>query len=125
MAEVTDFIYSTEGSQREILLQLHELLSSDLELTDKIRFKIPFYYRKSWICYLNPIKGNGIELAFLRGNELSNTHGLLEARGRKQVAGIALYNTADMPMREITEIIHEAILLDDAVPYAAKRRGGF
>jgi hypothetical protein len=123
MSQVTDFIYSTEGTQREILLRLHELMTTELDLTDKIRFKIPFYYRKSWICYLNPIKGNGIELAFLRGSELSNSQGLLEARGRKQVSGIALFSASDMPMREITEIIHEAILLDDALPYASKRRG--
>jgi hypothetical protein len=122
MTEVADFIYSTEGTQREILLRMHELFTTELDLTDKIRFKIPFYYRKSWICYLNPIKNNGIELAFLRGNELEDPYGLLDSRGRQQVTGIALYEPSDMPIREITEIVHQAIILDDTVPYAPKRK---
>jgi hypothetical protein len=44
----------------------------ELNLEDKIRFGIPFYFGRSWICYLNPIKNHKVELAFVRGNELSN-----------------------------------------------------
>lgn len=122
MTDVEDFFYNYEGSQREIMLYIHKLLSFELNLIDKLRFKIPFYYKKSWICYLNPRKNNSIEFAFVRGNELSNSQGLLENRGRKQVWSIELTKLSEIPIKELTEIIQEAILLDEAVPYASKRK---
>ncbi len=122
MSKVEDFIYDYEGSQGEIMLYIHKLLSDDLNLTDKLRFKIPFYYRKSWICYLNPIKNGSVEFAFVRGNELSNSKGLLDSKGRKQVCSIELTKKSELPIKELTEIIQEAILLDETVPYASKRK---
>jgi hypothetical protein len=121
MTAVEDFIYRYEGTQRSIMLCLHQLLSEQLNLTDKIRFKIPFYYKKSWICYVNPMKDGSVEFAFVRANELANTHGLLESKGRKQVAGITFTSTEDWPIEEVRQIIQEAILLDETVPYAVKR----
>jgi len=122
MTKVEDYIYQFEGSQREVMLYLHNLLTNDLNLTEKIRFKIPFYYGRSWICYLNPIKNGKIEFAFVRGNELSNIQGILDNKGRKQVFGIEFEKVSDIPVREINEIIQEAILLDETKPYESKRR---
>lgn len=122
MTAVEDFIYNYDGSQREVMLYIHKLLSEELNLTDKLRFKIPFYYQKSWICYLNPINKNSIEFAFVRGNELSNTQHLLDSKGRKQVWSIELTKVSEIPVKEFAEIIQEAILLDETVPYASKRK---
>ena len=122
MTEVEDYIYNFDDTQRDILLYIHKLLSVELDLTDKLRFKIPFYYRKSWICYLSPTKNSTIEFAFLRGNELSNSQKILDSKGRKQVWSIELTKLSEIPIRELTEIIHEAILLDETVPYASKRK---
>ena len=121
MTEVEEYIYNLEGSQRELMLYFHKLLSVDLNLTDRIRFKIPFYYRKSWICYLNPTKNNTVEFAFVRGNELSNSKGLLDSKGRKQVLSIEITKLSEVPLYELGEIIQEAIILDDSIPYASKR----
>jgi len=121
MTEVDDFIFNFDDSQRDIMLYIHKLLSVELNLTDKIRFKIPFYYRKSWICYLNPTKNNSIEFAFVRGNELSNSQGILDSKGRKQVFSVELTELSKIPVKELTEIIQEAILLDETIPYASKR----
>jgi len=122
MTEVEDFIYQFEGNQRDLMLYFHRLLTMDLNLIDKIRFKIPFYYRKSWICYLNPSKDGKTEFAFVRGNELSNVQGLLESKGRKQVYSIELEKVSDIPKQKINEIIQEAILLDETKPYQSKRQ---
>lgn len=122
MTKVEDYIYSYEGNQREIMIYFHKLLSEELNLTDKLRYKIPFYYRKSWICYLNPIKNGKIEFAFVRGNQLSNSQGLLDSKGRKQVWGIEFARQSEIPIKGLTEIIQEAILLDETVPYASKRK---
>jgi Domain of unknown function (DU1801) len=117
-----DFIYQFEGQQREVLLYFHQLFTSDLNLTDKIRFKIPFYYGRSWICYLNPTKDGKIELAFVRGNELSNEQGILDNKGRKQVYGIVFEKLSDIPKQLIYDVMQEAILLDETMAYASKRK---
>lgn len=122
MSEVEDFIYQFEGSQREVMLYLHKLLTVELNLTEKIRFKIPFYYGKSWICYLNPTKDGNIEFAFVRGNELSNYHGILDNKGRKQVFSIEFGKVSEIPDQQLNEIIQEAILLDETKPYESKRK---
>lgn len=122
MGEAEDFIYQLEGNQRETMLYFHNLLTRDLNLEDKIRFKIPFYYRKSWICYLNPTKEKKVEFAFVRGNELSNSQGLLINKGRKQVYSIDFEKVSDIPFRAINEIIQEAIFIDETIPYESKRK---
>jgi hypothetical protein len=120
--EVMDFIYEQDERRREIMLHLHNLLISFPEVTSKIAYKIPFYYRKSWICYLNPEKGGGIELGFTRGKELSNIQGLLEPKGRKQVAGITISSVDAIPEGALVEIINEAIILDETVPYSVRKK---
>ena len=121
MIEVEEFILQYEGEQREVMLFLHSLLEQELNLISKLQYKIPFYYRKSWICYMNPLKNGAVEFAFTRGNELSNSQGLLIDKGRKQVSSIEFKKVADIPDESLNEVIHEAILLDETVPYASKR----
>ena len=122
MSTVEDFIFGFEGEQRKIMDFFHDLLTSEYQMEDKIRFNIPFYYKRSWICYLNPIKNNAIEFAFPRGNELSNEQGLLQSKGRKQVMSVEFKTLVDIPVKSICEIINEAVLLDETVKYASKRR---
>lgn len=122
MTEVEDFIYQFEGKQREVMMYFHKLLTNDLNLTEKIRFKIPFYFSRSWICYLNPLKNGKVEFAFVRGNELSNFRGILDSKGRKQVYSIEFENVSEIPLMEVNEIIQEAILLDETKPYGSKRK---
>lgn len=120
MSEAVEFIHQHSGHPRAIMLYFHNLLTGELDLEAKIRFKIPFYFRKSWICYLNPA-GEGVEFAFTRGNELSNAQGLLQSKGRKQVYSVTFQKLSDIPRAEILEVIHEALLLDEIKPYGSKR----
>lgn len=122
MQEIEDFIYQYEGHQRNVMLHFHQLLYNKLGLSPKIRFKIPFYYKYSWICYLNPTKNDTIEFAFVRGIELSNHQILLDSKGRKQVYSIEFKKITDIPHHLINELIQEAILLDESKPYESKRR---
>lgn len=124
MEAVEDFIYRHEGQQRELLLQLHQVLTEELNLSPKIRYKIPFYYNRSWICYLNPTKQDTVELAFTRGNELSNAQGLLDSKGRTQVFSVEITSLADIQNEALHEVWQEAILLDETVTYASKRKKG-
>jgi len=122
MDEVADYITSYENEQaREVMKFLDHMIMGFPNMVSKLRYKVPFYYRKSWICYLSPQKNGAVELAFTRGNELSNEQGLLDFKGRKQVSSISLTSVADIPTTAIHEILNEAILLDNTVPYASKR----
>lgn len=121
MSEAEDFIFQFEGNQREVMLYFHNLLTTNLNLIEKIRYKIPFYYGRSWICYLNP-KDDGIEFAFVRGNELSNHQQILDNKGRKQVYSIEFEKVSEIPIKLMNEIIQEAILLDETKPYESKRK---
>jgi len=122
MSDVLDFIDDKQSNQKEILEFLNEWLLSYPEIENKIRYKIPFYFRQSWICYLNPIKEDGIEVVFLRGNELSNDQNLLDFKNRKQVAGLSIYDVKAIPTELLGEVLEEALLLDETIPYAAKRK---
>lgn len=122
MLTIEDFTYKLEGEQRKIIHFLHQWFENEFTLLCKIRYKIPFYYRKSWICYLNPVKGGKIELAFIRGNELSNEQRLLDFKDRVQVAGVEFGSVAEIKPEILQEIIHEAILLDEVTPYKSNKK---
>jgi hypothetical protein len=121
MNAVESFILEQPQPQQRILQYLHELLMAEPEVSCRIRYKIPFYDRKSWICYLNTTKDKGVELAFTRGNELSNVQGLLDFKGRKQVAGITFYQLKDIQEDLLFELLQEAFLLDDMVKYNVRK----
>lgn len=117
MNTVVDFILKHQGFQKEVLMYCHELIAALPGIEPKIKFGIPFYYRNSWICYLNPIKDTGVELAFTRGKELSNVQGILDFKGRKQICGITFSHLDDIDKTALKEILQEAILLDEIIPY--------
>lgn len=112
MNPVDDYILAREGNQRDIMLHLHQLLLSFPGITARLSYGIPFYYRHHWLCYLNPLKGDRVELCFIRGKELSGNSAILEMRKRKTIAGIQLHNLIQLPEEEIVRVIHEALILD-------------
>ena len=113
MNDVEYFIEEQEGKQKAILNYLHQLFLSFPEVSCKIRYRIPFYFRNSWICYTNPLKNGSIELVFIHGKQLSNEQGILQAKDRKMVAGIELTSIEAIPEEALFEIIQEAFLLDE------------
>ncbi|MEM7660235.1 MAG: DUF1801 domain-containing protein [Bacteroidota bacterium] len=118
---VESYIASQDPEVQPLYEALHEFILQQGELETKLSYKIPFYYRHSWVCYLSPRKAGGIEVGFPRGNELSNEQGILVARGRKQVRSVDIPTEADIPWEALREIIQEALFLDETVPYASKR----
>ncbi len=113
MNTVDNFILEKEGNQQLILIMLKDFLDGYPELVSKIRFNIPFYYGKRWVCYLNPIKKDGIEFVFMFGKKLEDESGLLDATGRKQVAGLTLYEPNEIPFEVIADLMDQAITIDN------------
>ena len=120
--EVEAFILEQDPLTRRTLLGLHQLLIPYPGITAKIAYRIPFYYRKSRICYLNPLKGGGVELAFTRGNELMDESGVLDSRGRAQVSGIRYNNPSEIDPARLNPILQQAILIDATSPYRSPKK---
>jgi hypothetical protein len=96
-------------NQKQIISFCHHWLTEDLGLHHRIRYRIPFYDDKQWICYLNPIKKEGVEFVFLHGNKLDDPEGFLESKGRKMVKGKSLYNPKSIPLEQLEFFIIQSI----------------
>jgi hypothetical protein len=116
------FLANQSETQLTILEYLNDFLLTYPEVERKMRFKVPFYFRKSWITYVNPIKPEGIELAFLRANEIPEIQPYLDFKKRKQVAGLTLTSINDIDEELLHLLFSSAYSLDDEVPYASKRK---
>jgi hypothetical protein len=114
MLSLDTFLASLPPAQNAVVSHLLESLTTYPGVEIKMRYGIPFLYRKSWICYLNPLKKGGVELVFIRGVALSNQNGLLEAKGRKMVAGRTYPDLQSIDEDLLWEVFNEALLLDDA-----------
>lgn len=107
------FTEDLEPNQQEIIHFLNDQFLQFPGISFKIRFKIPFYYYRTWVCYLNPRKHDKVELVFINGQELSNHHGLLEKRARKKVSGILIDSLESLPIDSIMESFSEALILEE------------
>jgi hypothetical protein len=120
---IEKYINTIENEQQKSLIwYIFQVLDTTKQLKLKLAYKVPFYYHNSWICYLNTLKKGGIELAFVRANELSSeTQSKLDFRNRKQVAGITFEKEDDKKLEQALNILQEAIELDKTKKYLSKR----
>lgn len=118
-----DFTEKCTSNQLKIVHNIHSFLSTFDNISMKIRYHIPFYFIKSWVCYLNPIKHDGVEMAFTRANELpDDIRSSLDFKDRKQIGGVLIEDADEIPWEKIETILEAAIELDAHIPYASKRR---
>ncbi|PKL85427.1 MAG: hypothetical protein CVV22_07660 [Ignavibacteriae bacterium HGW-Ignavibacteriae-1] len=120
--EIEEFIESFDGNQREVIQIIHNLMIEIPGIDPKIRFKVPFYYRKTWVCYMNPIKGNAVELCFVRAKELDYSKKYLTFGKRVQVGGIMMTKPDKIDLPLIGLIVEEALALDESTPYTFKKK---
>ena len=108
-----DFLFDLNENQAEVIEFLNDQFLLFPDISRKMRYKVPFYFHSSWVCYLNPkSKTSQVELCFLHGRMLSNSHGILEHKNRKMVAGITLEDVRQLPTDIILETFSEALMLD-------------
>ncbi|MCO5250931.1 MAG: DUF1801 domain-containing protein [Candidatus Kapabacteria bacterium] len=120
--EIEEFIESYDGNQREVMQIIHNLMIEIPGIDPKIRFKVPFYYRKTWICYMNPIKSKAVELCFVRAKELEYSKKYLTFGKRVQVGGIMMTEPDKIDLPLIALIVEEALVLDESAPYTFKKK---
>ncbi len=112
MSPVDEYIESLENThQQHLIYHLHQLIMTFSGVSTKLRFRIPFYDGRKWICYINPIKKNGVEVCFINGFKLTNRP-QLEARKRTMIKGISIFEINDETLALIAEVFQEALELD-------------
>jgi hypothetical protein len=111
VSPVEIYILEQPPELQPILKKLRYLiLSASPQLEEKMVYKIPFFYCRKRILYLNPLKG-GVDLGFCDGFMMGENQ-LLENKNRTQVRTIRFSKIADIDDESIIPLIHEAILID-------------
>ncbi len=115
MHPVEAFIWNLDdkNEQKEIMYYLHELILSHPGTTAKIRYRIPFYYRKTWVCYLNPLKDGRVDFAFIHGNEMGDPFNLFFVGDRKQIRSVRIGTLGEIEEEKLLYFLQEAFLIDD------------
>lgn len=104
------FFDRLDEERRLIALVLHEIIVGvDDAVTTKMRYRIPFYDKDTWFCYINPLKRGGVELCFLYADRLDDTSGILDFRGRKMVGGITCRSVDAIPYDEVVDLLQQAV----------------
>ncbi|MGL1887943.1 MAG: DUF1801 domain-containing protein [Reichenbachiella sp.] len=117
MESVLSYINSRETNQSAIMMRLHRMITDHPKVTAQIKYKIPTYKYFNPLCYLNPLKGGGVEMVFVRARELSNEQGVLDFKKRVWMAGISFSYVHQINDQMVNEILQEAFLLDETVVY--------
>lgn len=113
MNKIEGYILNQDSANAMIIEKLRQLiLSCSPFITERLVYKIPFYYGHKRICYINA-KKDSVDLGICNGFELSNHQGLLESKNRNTVKTITFKSLSEIDDILITEIIHEAILIDE------------
>ena len=125
MADVEAFIEDLPRDEKVILQRLRTLIfEAEPRIQEKLSYGVPYYSRHRRLFFLWPASAlpcvyekkkqpPKVTLGFCYGNLLSDAQGLLEKEGRSQVRTIGVSSPAGIDGRLITEILNEAILVDE------------
>jgi Domain of unknown function (DU1801) len=132
----TEFARALPREERIISLRLRDLiLTAEPRLTEKMNYRVPYYARHKQVCFIWPVSaplapkaknqtqdGTIVSMGLCYGNKLSNAQGLLLSEGRKQVYIIRIKSIQDLDKieKQITEIVLEAVMLDQAMKKKSK-----
>lgn len=114
MNVVQAFILDQRPAQKQIMTVLRTwVLDLGSHTTEKISYKVPFFYFYGPLCYVSPTV-DGVDLCFTQGASLSKTHKQLKSKGRKTVASMRIHSLAELEEHEdeIRRILNEAEILN-------------
>ncbi|MEM1000361.1 MAG: DUF1801 domain-containing protein [Bacteroidota bacterium] len=90
---VEEFLDYLPPSERTVVDRLREIILSTIpEIQENLAYQVPFYRRRPRICFIGPgsvpwgnVPPDGVQSGFVRGDELQDDRGWLEAAHRKHV----------------------------------------
>ena len=107
--DVGAYIFDLKDEQRKIALLLQqEVLNFVPGITEKLVYKIPFYYYHGPLLYLNPKKG-GIDIGFTKGYLFRHGLEFLEDKNRKQVRSYFVKTINDYNPEVFFMLLNEAL----------------
>ncbi len=89
-AYFNDLQPSIQPLARAVRVLLFEVMP---ELTEEIKYGLPFYFYQGSVCFINVAK-NHLDVGFTAGTELSDSFGLFDQRGLKQIRHIKIPDIA-------------------------------
>lgn len=116
MDAVANYIERQSPLQQKILFYLYDYFMAYPNIEALYKFRIPFFYQKTWVCYTNAKKNKGVELVFVRGREIS-AYPTLMANGRKMAKGIMYTSIEEIDHQILDPLWLEALELDRTTPY--------
>lgn len=122
MSIYQEFISKLESEE---LLEVCNVLQEEIiqfpHIEIKKKFNLPFFYGKTWICYLNLVKKKEIELCFVRGRELPSKE-LLNFKERVMIGGLSFQKETDIDYGVLKLLLEEATTLDQEKPYTFTKK---
>lgn len=118
MKTYEDFYYNLTEEEKVMVTRLRNIvLSTAPELTEKISYNVPYYFRHTRVCFIwpssvRPGPKSGVVLGFCKGYLLSNEQGILEKENRKEVYMITFHSPKEIKEDLIREILLEAMIVD-------------
>ena len=111
---VVDFLESLPQDERAIVEILRTVIIECIpDCTEKLAYNVPFYYRHSRIVFIWPASvpwgsiKNGVALGFCKGAKL------FDLDTKKQMGRKVFVSPASINIREIEQLLYEAVLIDE------------
>jgi hypothetical protein len=116
---IADFLAYLPEPELELVDALRALVFECIpDCTERLSYNVPFYYRRSRICYIWPgsvpwgtIK-SGVQLGFCEGWLLPDAE-YLEAGNRKQVYVKTFATVKEINVPRLRQLLYEAVLIDE------------
>jgi len=109
---VDEFVNRLPEGIRALAKRLRKIiLTSSEQITEQVKHKIPFYYYKGQLCYINPFDDR-VVLGFSRGADMPDEHGLLKGN-QKTVRHAVFYPDAEIDEEKVRNLIYEALIVNE------------
>ncbi len=109
---VEELISSLPAEIRDLAEKLRKIiLTSSEQITEQVNHKIPFYYHKGQLCYINPFDDR-VVLGFSRGADLPDEHSMLKGN-QKTVRRTVFYPAAGIDEEKVRNLIYEALIVNE------------
>lgn len=112
--DVSDYLRRTPKQMRELMVILREVIHSSIpDVTESMKFGVPFYSMNGLLCYLNPLKTkDGIYIGFVKGYRMSDEAGVFVGQELKQIRHIVYRKPSDVKRRLLKAYLQEALILN-------------
>lgn len=113
MQTVDEYIALREPWMQSKMESVRQILLTFPEITERIRYQVPFYDCCGMMIYMGPFKKKRLVVGFCNGIHMTNKKGLLIAdAGQIQIRHYELLEDKKLKEMELIQLIKEAIKIN-------------